>query len=134
LHSRQKGNEVESLVRHWLEGKGLTFLQSNYTRRVGEIDLVFSEPEDRIVFVEVRFRSSEFFGGAIGSISAQKRRKLIRTANSWLQRYANGETQARIDVVAVSPYSPENTVAPTDVRSERSGNYQLIWIRNAIEE
>ncbi len=55
-----------------------------------------------LVFVEVRYRSSERWGGGAASITPAKRRRLVRTARSYLR--GNPEAThlpCRFDVFAV---------------------------------
>ena len=57
-----------------------------------------------LVFVEVRFRKNNNFGGGLESITASKQQKLRKTAELYLQqnnRYEN----ARFDVVSMSDVS-----------------------------
>jgi len=128
MHKRQRGDDSEKLARLWLESKGYQFVASNYTRRMGEIDLIMRSPDGHvIVFVEVRFRDNQLFGGAIASVDWRKQNKLRRTANAWLQKNADSLTPARIDVIALSRQT-HHTPA-----EQRWHGHQLIWIRNALE-
>ena len=53
----QKGIEAEQEAREYLEGLGLQFLESRFTTRNGEVDLVmFDELKGELVFIEVRSR------------------------------------------------------------------------------
>jgi putative endonuclease len=55
-----------------------------------------------LVFVEVRMRRSERFGGAEGSVDAFKRRRLVRAAQHFLlQHYGSGgrTPPCRFDVI-----------------------------------
>ena len=63
----QTGEAKERLARSYLEHHGLTHLAHNVRCRHGEIDLVMRDA-DTLVFVEVRYRRSERFGGARASI------------------------------------------------------------------
>ncbi len=102
MQKKQTGEQAEKLALSWLESKGYQLIQSNYARRVGEIDLIVQHPDNAtIVFVEVRYRSSEQYGGALLSVNYAKQRRLVKTANSWLQRHASEHTHARIDVMAL---------------------------------
>ena len=65
-----------------------------------EIDLIMRDGES-MVFVEVRFRQSDAFGGALESITRSKRRRLIAAANAWLQQ-TRCRAPARFDVVTVT--------------------------------
>jgi putative endonuclease len=101
LTRKQSGDAWEATARRWLERKGLRFIAANVRERGGEIDLIM---QDKLatVFVEVRYRKSSFFGGAAGSVTVAKQRKLLHTARLWLARH-NGSfdtVDCRFDVVA----------------------------------
>jgi putative endonuclease len=69
---------------------GLTLLASNYRtpgRGGGEIDLIVRECDGTLVFVEVRARARDDFGGAGASISATKRKRIVFAAKHFLRRY-----------------------------------------------
>lgn len=129
MHKRKQGDRFESLAWSWLENHGYSLIDQNFVRRIGEIDLIVRDPDDStIVFVEVRFRSSERYGGAIESVDYRKRRKLARTANSWLQRHANQNTPARIDIIAMKP-AQKSTPTPLYWYG-----FEINWIKNAVED
>lgn len=69
-----------------------------------------------LVFVEVRFRSHRSYGGAAASVDARKQRRLINTAQHYLQRHRKTESPCRFDVVAIGP----------------AGDNDIEWLRNAI--
>ena len=73
--------EAEACAR--LEAAGCRILARNVRFREGEIDIV-AEEGGTLVFVEVRMRRSDDFGGAEGSIDAFKRRRLVRVAQHFL--------------------------------------------------
>jgi len=97
---QRRGDRGEALARAHLERAGLRTRARNWRCRHGEIDLVMTEGS-AVVFVEVRMRSSDGFGGALASIDAGKRRRLVRAAAAWLQRHRLGDRPARFDVVGV---------------------------------
>ncbi|MGK9173174.1 YraN family protein [Yokenella regensburgei] len=101
LTSKQTGDAWEVRARGWLERKGLRFIAANVRERGGEIDLIMQD-SITTVFVEVRYRKSARFGGAAGSVTPAKQRKLLHTAQWWLARH-NGSfdtVDCRFDVVA----------------------------------
>ena len=129
MHSKEQGDQYELLVWSWLEKQGFSLIDRNFVRRIGEIDLIVRDPDNStIVFIEVRFRSTERYGGAVESVDYRKQRKLARTANSWLQRFANQKTPARIDVIALKP-AHQHTPAASNWRG-----FEINWIKNAIED
>lgn len=78
-----RGQHAENLAAIFLQQQGLKLIARNYRCRFGEIDLIAREGKT-LVFVEVRMRASNQFGGAAASITASKRRKLLRTARHYL--------------------------------------------------
>ena len=95
----RRGVPAESLAAAFLEHQGLSILERNYRCRFGEIDLV-ARSGPVLIFVEVRARSSEDFGGAAGSITGAKRRKLVAAARHYLASH-RVERACRFDVVLV---------------------------------
>lgn len=129
MHKKKQGDRFELLAWSWLEKHGYSLIDKNFARRIGEIDLIVRDPDNStVVFVEVRFRSTERYGGAIESVDYRKQRKLARTANSWLQRYAHQNTPARIDIIALKP-AVQNT--PTAMYW---CGFEVTWIKNAVED
>lgn len=94
-----RGEPAESLAAAFLEAEGLKILERNYRCRFGEIDLVAAKGAT-LVFVEVRARESEAFGGAAGSITAAKRKRLVAAARHYLMRH-RAARPCRFDVVLV---------------------------------
>lgn len=78
-----RGAEAEAMAAAFLESRGLRVLERNYRCRLGEIDLI-ARDGDATVFVEVRQRASNAFGGAAASITAKKRMRLLRAARFYL--------------------------------------------------
>ncbi len=90
-----------------LQAAGLRLVQRNYRtpgRGGGEIDLVMRERDGTLVFVEVRSRATQDFGGAGASIGAAKRQRIVLAARYYLGRLA-APPPCRFDVVLVQPQS-----------------------------
>ena len=129
MHKRVQGNTAEALALSWLEHQGYELIQANYLRRVGEIDLWVRHPDQRtVVFVEVRYRRLQDYGGALASVTPRKQQRLRRTAGLWLAQYGTDQTPARIDVIALCPAS-----AQTPAERYWQG-HDLCWVINAIED
>ncbi len=79
----ERGKDAEARAAKFLESHGLQIVARNYRGRYGEIDLIARDGAT-LVFVEVRARGSNIFGGAAASITAAKRKKLTRTALQYL--------------------------------------------------
>lgn len=111
----QRGRDAEDLAAAYLRRQGLELVERNYRCRFGEIDLIVRDGTT-LVFVEVRMRVGGNFGGAIASITAGKRAKLLRTA----RHYLAGKSRApacRFDALLVS--GPGHTIE---------------WLKNAFGE
>ncbi len=89
--SRRVGHFTEALAILFLSLRGLRIVGRNYMCSYGEIDLIALHRERRqplaLVFVEVRYRSSEIFGGAAESIDAHKQLRLIRSASHFVHTH-----------------------------------------------
>ena len=100
---QQSGAAAEDLAQRHLAEHGLSLLARNVRFPFGELDLVMLDGSC-VVFVEVRFRSSLRFGGAVMSVDANKRRKLARAAQAWLAGHRKfSAASCRFDVLAVTP-------------------------------
>ncbi len=102
----ERGDLNEKVALDFLESKGLKLITSNYHSRYGEIDLIMLDKEV-LVFVEVRFRRSNQFGGAAMSITPAKQRKIALTAMQFLQKNRKTESLCRFDVIAISTSKTE---------------------------
>lgn len=99
---RARGDAVEAAALAWLQKQGLRLLARNAGARIGEIDLVMAEGAT-VVFVEVRYRASDAFGGSAASVDAGKRRKLVGAARLYLARHPqHADAPCRFDVIAAS--------------------------------
>jgi len=99
--SKAKGEQAERQAEDYLKARGWTILERNFRTRFGEIDLV-ARDGDTVVFVEVRSRSSDSFGSPEETVTREKRRRIIRTAQAYAQS-RRLDAAMRFDVVALSP-------------------------------
>ena len=97
---RSTGTRFEDLACQRLEQAGLRLVTRNFNTRWGELDLVMLDG-DTLVFVEVRYRAGANYGGALASITASKRARLVRAAGLFLARHPQyAQVPSRFDVVA----------------------------------
>ena len=109
------GVDAEALAASFLEARGLHIIARNYRCRLGEIDLVARDGATT-VFVEVRRRASNAFGGAAASITSKKRLKLLKAARHYLSRLRT-LPQCRFDALLIEGQPP-----------------RIEWIRDAFGE
>ncbi|HLW25190.1 MAG TPA: YraN family protein [Steroidobacteraceae bacterium] len=125
LDRARRGAAAEVLAARHLRRSGLEVLARNVRCRGGEIDLLCREGE-LLVIVEVRMRErasarrgAHDYGGALGSVSARKRRALLRAARYILLRTpALRSMRVRFDVIGIERHA--------------GGTLELSWIRDAF--
>ena len=104
--TKQIGDSAEDRALAYLQQQGLQLMRRNYRLAAGprqrgaEIDLILRDRDGTLVFVEVRARRSAAQGGAAGSVSALKQRRIVRAAQHYLMGLAV-LPPCRFDVVAI---------------------------------
>ena len=98
----QIGALGEDLAVEHLGGLGLTVLVRNWRCRYGELDIVAVDNDSgAVVFVEVKTRTGDGFGGLAEAVTHAKVRRLRRLAGLWLQQQDRRWPAVRIDVIRV---------------------------------
>lgn len=102
MTARQRaGAAAEDHALEYLRRRGLELVERNFRCAFGEIDLIMRD-HDELVFVEVRYRRSQAYGGAAASVTASKRARLARAALYFLGgRRGRGDEPMRFDVMAL---------------------------------
>ncbi len=109
------GAQAEALAAEHLAAAGLDIIERNWRRRVGEIDLV-ARDGDVLVFVEVRLRRRDDYGGAGASITATKRARMVAAASAYLAGLSPAPA-CRFDAVLMDALDPA----------------RIEWLRNVLE-
>jgi len=114
----QRGTAAERLAAGYLQARGLQLVARNLRCKTGELDLVCRDG-GVLAIIEVRQRGRTDFGGALGSVTWRKQRKIIRAAHYFLQRNAGWRgLLLRFDVLAVEGLP--------------AGGRQIVWIKDAF--
>ena len=101
LRTVLRGRHCEAVAERWLSAHGLVTIARNFTVRGGELDLVMAEGTT-VVFIEVRFRKSGRFMGALESVTPAKQARVAHAAAVWLQLNPSlAERVCRFDVVGI---------------------------------
>jgi len=116
--SHSRGKATEEFAKQYLIQQGLVFIDNNVHCRQGEIDLVMQEGQT-FIFVEVKYRKNNHFGGAISAISPSKQKKIKHCVAFFLQKNNLNEynTLCRFDVIALDG----------DINQP-----QVTWLKNAF--
>ena len=108
------GDQAESTAEKFLVTKNVKIIEQNYRIKAGEIDLI-ADDKGTIVFIEVKYRKSNNFGQPFETVTRSKQQKIIRTAQSYLQKHPKLANKAcRFDVISIH-------------------NQDINWIQNAFD-
>jgi len=115
---RSQGSAFEQMAKEYLLRHNLNYICENFNCKVGEIDLIMSQG-DCLIFVEVKQRANNNYGGALSAVTAKKQQRIIKSAMFYCTKHKiNFEQQAcRFDVVAITGASPP---------------YEIQWVKNAF--
>ena len=91
----------EQIAVEHLQSIGLTIVARNWRCRYGELDVIAADADGTLVFIEVKTRTGDGFGGVEYAVTPQKVRRLRRLAGLWLAGQDSGWRHVRIDVVGV---------------------------------
>lgn len=95
------GQWGEKRCEKFLKSKGFKTLTRNFSCKTGEIDLIMTDIDGSIVFVEVKARANEDFGPAESVITPAKKARLFRAARYFLATHNIEDRPYRFDVVTI---------------------------------
>ena len=101
IATRQFGLDSEGFASEFLKKKGYRILERNYRTHRGEMDIVAEDAGD-LVFVEVKARRGDQFGGPHAAVEWRKQQQLIRVAVHYMARHRIHNRNCRFDLVLIS--------------------------------
>ena len=98
----KKGREGEEIAREYLIKKGFRLIESNYSNKLGEIDLIMVD-KDILIFIEVKMKIGDRFGTPEEMINKYKLSRIKRVAEGFLilEKIAKNYQKYRIDAVCI---------------------------------
>jgi putative endonuclease len=97
---KRLGDLGEKAAEDLLAADGYRIVARKHRCRRGEVDLV-AERGELLVFVEVRTRATNLFGGPEETVGTLKQKRVVQAARDFLARWRGPPRDARFDVVAV---------------------------------
>lgn len=94
------GELGERIAANWMRKKGWRLVGRRFRNGHRDIDLVV-ECDDTVVFVEVKARHTNDFGGPVEAVGWRKQRELARSARVWVDRFGRPGQTYRFDVIGV---------------------------------
>lgn len=93
------GARGEQLAAAYLLKKGYIVLETNWRHGRSEVDLIVKDGEI-LVFVEVKTRTSDYFGRPEIFVTPKKEKMLIRAAHAYM-KLTEHEWEIRFDVISI---------------------------------
>lgn len=101
MNKRALGGIYESLAIEYLSNSAYKLIETNYYSPYGEVDLIMKRDEV-LHFIEVKFRSNNFYGSPRSSISATKKKRLKLTAVHYLKAQDCGWSPFKIGFIGIT--------------------------------
>jgi len=95
----ETGKKGEALAVTYLENKGYTILETNWRFSRAEVDIIAMHGEI-LVFVEVKTRSSDYFGEPEEAVTERKKVLLTDAASMYMEKI-NHDWEIRFDIISV---------------------------------
>lgn len=93
------GKKGEELASDFLSDNGYTIIERNWIGERHEIDIIAS-CGDFLIFVEVKTRSSAYWGNPETAVSESKIKRMVAAAHYYLQS-KDTDLQVRFDIISV---------------------------------
>ena len=93
------GQLGEQLAANFLQANGYTILARNWRVNRVEIDII-AELNDTLIFVEVKTRSSDFFGAPETAVTKRKKRLLAAAASAYMEQSGH-DWAIRFDIISI---------------------------------
>ena len=105
--TQAKGRKHEKTAAQLLSRHRYRIVERNFLCRLGEIDLIALDPENTLVFVEVRYRANLDYGGPLASVTPTKQGRVRRSAQFFLLSHARFKHHScRFDVIGITGQRP----------------------------
>ena len=103
MNTTRQGALAEQQAAEFLTRKGHTVLARNFRTAGAEADII-TRVKDTLVFVEVKQRSYEAFGGPLAAVTPVKQKRIARAANAFIKNHAELKYKnVRFDVICILP-------------------------------
>lgn len=105
-YNKTIGKAGEATAIKYLKKNKYRILEENYSTKLGEIDII-AQKDDYIVFIEVKTRSSDDYGGGAAAVTYTKQQHIIKSAQFYLLCSKN-DCSARFDVIVIDGHMKKN--------------------------
>jgi len=95
----QTGIQGEKLARAYLLRKNYKILETNWKHEKEEIDIIAMDKEE-LVIVEVKTRSTDYFGEPEEAVDTPKEKRLISAAEAFIEEN-DLDVEVRYDIISI---------------------------------
>ncbi len=100
IYNKELGSIGENIAKEYLVGKGYKIVTTNFTNKIGEIDIIGYD-QGVLVFVEVKYRKNSVFGLPREAVNIHKQNKIRMVATSYINKYKLFDKPCRFDVIEI---------------------------------
>jgi putative endonuclease len=93
------GKKGEAIARQYLLRKGWTILETNWRISRAEVDLIAKDGEV-LVFIEVKTRSTDYFGQPAEFVESKKEMMLAGAASAYMEEIGH-DWEIRFDIIGI---------------------------------
>lgn len=95
----QLGVSGEQFATEYLSQKGYKILNTNWRFRKAEVDII-AEKGQSLIFIEVKTRSTDYFGAPSESVMRKKQELLAEAAEAYLEQHELSH-EIQFDIVSI---------------------------------
>ena len=99
LTNQEFGKKGEEIAAGFLRSKGFTILEVNWRSGKNEVDIIAKDGK-YLVIVEVKTRTTDYYGEPEMEVKPAKMRAIVRTADAYIQ-LADFKGETRFDVIGI---------------------------------
>ncbi len=99
---KKLGKVGEDIASKYLENKGYTIIERNFSCKNGEIDIIaFDNDTNEIVFIEVKTRSNSNYGYPIEAVTKIKQKHIVSASKFFIYSNKLEKFNIRFDVIEI---------------------------------
>ena len=102
------GKKGELIARKFLEAKGFKILETNWRHEKDELDIIVKD-DDELVIIEVKTRSTSYFGDPSEAVGKAKEEFIIRAAEAYIEIH-DLNMDMRFDIISIITNSNEEII------------------------
>ena len=101
MNKRKIGKFYEDKAIEFLENNNYKIIDRNFFTNIGEIDII-AKNDDYLVFIEVKFRSSNEYGLGYEAVNKHKQNIIMKVAQIYLYKNKiSFDSKIRFDVLSI---------------------------------